>query len=178
MTLAAILAKHRGDVVPAVPKLSRSADGAVSQAGRSVPAVPLVPALAHKSNRARAGELRDQLMDLARAESIALASVKALSVDDLLAYEGESTETLRACLLAIDRGATMDAGQVPLRYTQVVRCLGCGPVLLWPGCPDRLIACPWCFRRKAGRAVPTPIEWVSAGIAQARTRANDFGLSP
>lgn len=175
MTLAAILAKHRGGVVPAVPELSRPPGGAESQAGRAVPAVPLVPAQIHKGNRDTADDIRDRLLDLARAESIAPASVEALSVDDLLAYEGQATETLRACLRALDRGATMDAGQVPQGYTQVVQCRGCGPVLLCPGYADQLIACPWCFRRKAGQFIPRPEAGVSQGIAQVRAGANEFG---
>lgn len=50
----------------------------------------------------------------------------------------------------------MDAGEVPDGYTKPCHCAGCGPVLLWPGCPDRVRACPWCFRRKAGKTIPRP----------------------
>jgi hypothetical protein len=61
-----------------------------------------------------------------------------------------------AYLRALHRGADMDAGIVPASYTQAAHCDGCGPVWLWPEAPSRLIACPWCFRRKAGRPIPRP----------------------
>lgn len=155
MTLAAILAKHRG-VVPAVPELSRPPGGAESQAGQSVPAVPLVPAQIHKGNRDTAGEIRDRLLALARAESIAPANVEALSVDDLAACMGYADDILRTYLRARARGVAMDAGNVPNGYTKACHCAGCGPVLLWPGCPEQLTACPWCCRRKAGVVIPRP----------------------
>lgn len=64
---------------------------------------------------------------------------------------------MRAYARALSRSATMDAGNVPDSYTQAALCEGCGPVWLWEGCPPRLKACPWCFRRKAGRAFQRPL---------------------
>lgn len=52
----------------------------------------------------------------------------------------------------------MDAGLPPLEWGEPVarNCDGCGPVLLWATCPDPVKACPWCFRRVAGKAVARP----------------------
>ena len=55
-----------------------------------------------------------------------------------------------------EKGEAMDRGEVPKGYTKVVTCGGCGPVWLWPGARAHVIACPWCFRRKAGKRIPRP----------------------
>ena len=49
-----------------------------------------------------------------------------------------------------------ERGEVPQHYTTITVCAGCGPVWLWPGAPDRVMACPWCFNRIAGRPIPRP----------------------
>lgn len=64
---------------------------------------------------------------------------------------------VRAYACALSRSATMDAGTVPADYTQAALCEGCGPVWLWEGAPARLKGCPWCFRRKAGKAFARPL---------------------
>lgn len=74
----------------------------------------------------------------------------------LAASEGMPDDVIGAYLRALDRGAVMDRGIAPAEYTQAVHCAGCGPVWLWRGAPTRLLACPWCFRRKAGKAFPRP----------------------
>ncbi len=104
------------------------------------------------------GRMRGELQRLARQEGIDLAHVHRLDDADLLACRGESADTLAAYLRALVASAAMDAGLIPQgwRGAQAAICDGCGPVLLWPGAPDRLKACPWCFRRKAGKAIPTP----------------------
>lgn len=47
----------------------------------------------------------------------------------------------------------MDIGITPVEWGSPVTriCEGCGPVLLWADCPAVVKACPWCFRRKAGK---------------------------
>ncbi len=100
--------------------------------------------------------MRTRLLTIASAECIDTALIDQRS-DDLLAEYHDCTDaTLLACLRAWDADARMDAGQAPQGYTQAVQCSGCGPVLLWPGSPQQVIACPWCFRRKAGKAIPRP----------------------
>ena len=49
-----------------------------------------------------------------------------------------------------------ERGQVPPNYTSVTVCAGCGPVPVWPDCPEHVLACPWCFNRAAGKPIPTP----------------------
>lgn len=107
-------------------------------------------------------EMRVQLLILAEAEGIDAAFVHPLQADDVAACAGESHGTLRAYLRGLEREAEMDAGRLPLGWTAIVKCDGCGPVWLWEGCPARVIACPWCFRRKAGKTVPRPDEETAA----------------
>ena len=49
-----------------------------------------------------------------------------------------------------------ERGERPPTYTQAATCDACGPVWLWPGAPARVLACPWCFNRRAGKPVPQP----------------------
>lgn len=82
--------------------------------------------------------------------------VHRLSVDDIAACADLSADTLAAYLRLLDRGTVMDAGQVPPGFTAACYCEGCGPVWLWPGCPERVRACPWCWRKKSGKRIPRP----------------------
>ena len=75
---------------------------------------------------------------------------------DLAACTRLGDEVLTAYLRALDAAARMDAGEPPTGWTAARYCRLCGPVLLWPDCPSIVLACPWCFRRKAGRYVPRP----------------------
>lgn len=105
------------------------------------------------------GRMRGELQRLALLEGIGLAHVHRLDDADVLAIPGDYTErNLRAYLRTLVTSAEMDGGLIPSgwRGAQAAICDGCGPVLLWPGAPDRLKACPWCFKRKAGKAIPTP----------------------
>lgn len=104
-----------------------------------------------------APDLRAHLLSLAEAEGYAAAIVHRLHADDVAACVGLPDETLRAYLRALDRGTVMDRGIAPAGYTQAAHCEGCGPVWLWEGAPARLLACPWCFRRKAGKPLPRPL---------------------
>jgi hypothetical protein len=47
-----------------------------------------------------------------------------------------------------------ERGIVPAHYTASTTCAHCGPVLIFPGAPERVLSCPWCFNRVAGRPVP------------------------
>lgn len=114
---------------------------------------------AHKPALLAVFRRRAELFDLAMLEGIDLAHVHRLDDADVLAIPGDYTErNLRAYLRALVASAAMDGGLIPSgwRGAQAAICDGCGPVLLWPGAPDRLKACPWCFRHKAGKAIPRP----------------------
>lgn len=101
-------------------------------------------------------EIRAHLLALAADEGLPAALVQDLCADDVTACAGLSDATLRAYLRVRERGAVMDASTVPEGYTKPCHCAGCGLVLLWPGCPPLVKACPWCFRRRAGKPVPRP----------------------
>lgn len=101
-------------------------------------------------------EMRLHLLTLAADELLPAAIVHRLHDADLTACHGCTDSALRAYLRALVQSERMDAGNVPAGYTMAAQCSGCGPVWLWPGAPARVIACPWCFRRKAGKAIPRP----------------------
>ena len=102
--------------------------------------------------------LRSKLMVLASTDYLPVDLVHGLSDADVNACKGETDATLTAYLRALAASRAMDAGQVPPGWGNAVKafCDGCGPVLLWDGVPSRVKACPWCFRRKAGKGIPRP----------------------
>jgi len=107
------------------------------------------------------GCMRKELLRLAELEGIDLAQVEGMDDADVLAYAHvpDFTErNYRAHLRALAASADMDAGKVPAiwRGAQAAICDGCGPVLLEVDAPDHVGNCPWCFRRRAGKAIPRP----------------------
>lgn len=104
------------------------------------------------------GAQRAYLLTLAADEGLAAGLVHGLDNADLAACKGLPDAILRAYLRALGNSERMDAGMVPPDWGEAVArtCEGCGPVLLWPECPGVVKACPWCFRRKAGKAIPRP----------------------
>lgn len=102
---------------------------------------------------------RARLLTLAADELLPPGLVHGLDDADAAACDGLPDDTLRAYLRSLERDRRMDAGQVPPEWGEPVACFckGCGPVPLWPGCPDVVLACPWCFRRNAGKAIPRPL---------------------
>ncbi len=100
-------------------------------------------------------DLRAHLLHLAESEGVDAAHVHRLHADDAAACAGESDDTLRAYLRGLAEQHGMDAGIVPPEWTTAAHCEGCGPVWLWPDAA-RVRACPWCFRRKAGKTFPRP----------------------
>ncbi|MDE2407659.1 MAG: hypothetical protein KGL91_07335 [Xanthomonadaceae bacterium] len=105
--------------------------------------------------------MRAYLLKLAAEEGIPSGVVHRMTDADVASYAAvpDFTErNYRAHLRALAASADMDAGKVPAiwRGVQTAICGGCGPVLLELGAPDRVGNCPWCFRRRAGKAIPTP----------------------
>ena len=100
--------------------------------------------------------LRSRLMALASADYLPVDLVHGLDDADVNACMGESDATLTAYLRALGGQERMDNGLTPLDWGEpvAVTCDGCGPVLLWATCPPKVKACPWCFRRKAGKPYP------------------------
>lgn len=102
------------------------------------------------------GDTLRTLFDLLIDEGLPGTTVAALSARDLRACGGLSRNELSAFLRALARSQGMAAGRVPAGWTRVAECAGCGPVLLWPDAPAAVIACPWCWHRRAGRVIPKP----------------------
>jgi hypothetical protein len=102
------------------------------------------------------GDTLRTLLDLAIDEGVQGATVAALSSRDLCVCAGLSRHALTAFLGALARSQGMAAGRVPMGWTRIAECDGCGPVPLWPDAPAAMVACPWCWHRKAGRAIPKP----------------------
>ena len=100
--------------------------------------------------------LRERLLDLAVLAGIELDIVHGLNDADVAACRDESDATLTSYLAVLAKRRVMAQGITPEGWTAVVECRRCGPVLLWPGCPPQVIACPWCRHRKAGVSIPQP----------------------
>lgn len=81
------------------------------------------------------------------------------------------TDMLHALADAIHTRRLRTRGEVPPDYTHACECAGCGPVWLWPGTPARVLGCPWCFNRAAGKPIPrpgSPIVTGPSGISKLR----------
>ena len=50
-----------------------------------------------------------------------------------------------------------EKGEVPHHYTATTICMSCGPVPIWEGCEPKVVGCPWCLNRAAGRPLPRVI---------------------
>lgn len=166
---AAIL--RAAGLVPAVPSVSPEVGTRKAPENKAVPTVPTVPAKNAKvqGEGSDVAAIRAHLLELAEDECLPAALVHGLDGADLRAIPADYTErNLRAYLRALDARLSMDAGMVPAEWgTPVARvCEGCGPVLLWSDCPPVVKACPWCFRRKAGKPVARPRESLVARWAQ------------
>lgn len=101
--------------------------------------------------------MRARLLALADWDGLDAAIVHRLSDDDVAAYtavDDFTDDNLRAHLRALAAQPRMDMGLPSLHWGEpvVVTCAGCGPVLLGAGHPPNVLACPWCFRRKAGKS--------------------------
>lgn len=66
-----------------------------------------------------------------------------------------SPENLRAFAKSLVDRRTMDEGLRPVHYNKHAECLHCGPIWLW--IEKKVLGCPWCWNRKAGRPIPRPV---------------------
>lgn len=101
-------------------------------------------------------QLREALQKAAAIEGLPPDLVNELDDVDISACVGASLDELRVFLRALARTQRIAAGGVPEGWTHAASCADCGPVLLWKDAPASVIACPWCWHRKAGRTIPRP----------------------
>lgn len=142
-----ITARREGDAV-----ILRAATGTVP-ADMIALARPHKPALLAMLPDTEA--IRSRLLTLASRAGVPLALVQRLPHADLAACADLQDDTLAAYLRTLADDACMDSDRVPDGWTQVVHCEGCGPVW-WSGVSPTVRTCPWCFRRRAGKAIPRP----------------------
>lgn len=109
---------------------------------------------------AGADDMRARLLALSKDEYMDGGLVHDLPDDEVVGCAGHCDMTLRAYLGALQARTFLDRGIAPPAWGEpvAVACEGCGPVLLWPECPPTVKACPWCFRRKAGKPIARPVE--------------------
>lgn len=96
---------------------------------------------------------RGRLLTLAADEGLPAGLVHGLSDADVLACHPYTDAELAGYLHSLAAQELMDSGTTPVEWGSPVTriCEGCGPVLLWADCPAVVKACPWCFRRNAGK---------------------------
>ena len=116
---------------------------------------------------------RARLLALAADELLPAGLVYGLDDADVAACGPYSDAELRGYLRALVARERMDAGMVPLEWGEPVArtCEGCGPVLLWRDCPAVVKACPWCFRRAAGKPIPRACTACGGGPGTHRCRS-------
>lgn len=162
MNVADLLRAH--GFIPAVPNGGQS-PGALEPLRHAAPPVsPSSPVedLIDAGSMPPVTQVRAKLLVLATADGLPADLVHGLVDADLSTCSGEADVTLTAYLRAIAASRAMDARQVPPGWggAAAAICEGCGPVLLWPGSPSTVKACPWCFKRKAGMEIPRPVQSV------------------
>lgn len=106
------------------------------------------------------------IVEAQRLRLIRVAQAAGLPVRRTLRLADGELDTLAVCTdtealayaNALHTRETRRAGKVPAGWAQPCRCDGCGPVWLWPGAPAHVIACPWCWNRREGAPVPSPLD--------------------
>ncbi len=97
-----------------------------------------------------------KLTEVAREHGLTLTELQEAAGPDWPEVEA-NIELADALADAVKTRWMRERGQVPPNYTSLTICASCGPVPVWPDCPEHVLACPWCFNRAAGKPIPTPI---------------------
>ncbi len=84
---------------------------------------------------------------------LTLAELKEAAGEDWPDIEHDS-KAMEALGHAIQTRRMREHGEVPAHYTATTLCARCGPVPIFPGCPETVLGCPWCFNRVQGLPVP------------------------
>lgn len=91
---------------------------------------------------------RDRLRSLAESNGMDTSLADDVPISELSAYEGHTDTVLLAVLRVLAERRLLELGQVPAGWSEPVNCRRCGPVKLWPECPQEVIACPHCRIRR------------------------------
>lgn len=81
-----------------------------------------------------------------RNEVNELSHLRLLAGDDWPEIENDPAQ-LRALRAAAETADMIQRGEIPPHYTHTTTCRHCGEVPIFPGVPDKVEGCPWCFRR-------------------------------
>jgi hypothetical protein len=81
---------------------------------------------------------------------------EALAAEDIEDWRNGSisNDALAAFARSLVQRREMDQGKRPAHYTEHATCKQCGPIWLWFS--GRMLGCPWCWNRAAGRPIPRP----------------------
>ena len=84
-----------------------------------------------------------------------------LTMDEVQEEAGEGWPEIEADLkltgafaCAMQTRRIRERGEVPSHYTEKTQCPQCGLVPIFPGVPERVDACVWCFNRVKGLPIP------------------------
>ena len=89
----------------------------------------------------------------ANLHGVALNDLRQLAGSDWSDIESDPA-MLETFAAAVQARRMSESGEIPPTWTDTTLCAGCGPVPIWRGCPQAVLACPWCFNRVSGRRVP------------------------
>lgn len=100
--------------------------------------------------------------DVSDQSDLSTRTVHGLDLADIRAESGDDWPALQADPVLLDTFARAiqarrirERGEVPAHYRATTHCQQCGPVPIFTGCPDKVLACPWCFNRVAGLPMPS-----------------------
>ncbi len=89
-----------------------------------------------------------EVTEVAEAHGMTLSELKEAAGPDWPEVEADLA-LAQALAHAVQTRRMRERGEVPPHYTATTLCAGCGPVPIWPGAPEHVLACPWCFNRVA-----------------------------
>ena len=79
------------------------------------------------------------------------------TMDGVVDEAPQLTDAERAAVAYCEMAAKeREAGRVPASYTSTTKCGACGAVYIFPGSPNHVAACPWCYNRVRGLPIPRP----------------------